>query len=123
MIELLKKYQLLLSFMKISTIDVSKLKSVLELFGVRVNDNVSEIIVSMLHEVAKEKNIDSLGKILADPDVSSQIFGLIDEVSVKSNDVGGDGHGNQDMIHVDSLIPCTHCNKRVHIRSGISLMK
>lgn len=123
MLELLKKYQLILSFLKVSTLDVAKLQSVLKMFNVSLDPNVLDIIMSMLKEVAETKKIDSVGKLLMDPEIQQQMAVLIADSSTQSNDGEKVQPDSPDMVHADSLIPCTHCQKRVHIRSAVALMQ
>lgn len=123
MLEMLKKYQLILSFLKVSTLDVTKLQSVLKMFNVSVDPNVLDIIMSMLKEMAETKKIDSVGKLLMDPEIQQQMAVLIADSSAQSNDGEKVQPSSSDMVHADSLIPCTHCRKRVHIRSAVALMK
>lgn len=123
MLEMLKKYQLILSFLKVSTLDVTKLQSVLKMFNVSVDPNVLDIIMSMLKEVAETKKIDSVGKLLMDPEIQQQMAVLIADSSTQSNDGEKVQPNSSDMVHADSLIPCTHCQKRVHIRSAVALMQ
>lgn len=123
MIELLNKYQLLLSFLKVSTIDSKKLESVFNMFGVKLDPNITDIIVSMLKEVAIEKKVDSVGKLLLDPDISSQLVSLIGEGSALQTVGENKNEASMDSVHLDSLIECTHCHKRVHVRSAVAQMK
>lgn len=125
--ELLDKYKLMLSFLKVSTITPEKLRSVFQMFGKDVPVDVADIIVNMMSEMSKEKQIDSVGKLLLDPDINSQILGLIEQFDVPTkigNMISGADHQEEanSLVHVDSLIPCTHCNKRVHIRSAMKNM-
>lgn len=123
MLEMLKKYQLILSFLKVSTLDAAKLQSVLKMFNVSVDPNVLDVIMSMLKDVAETKKIDSVGKLLMDPEIQQQLSVLFAESSTQSNDGESTQPNSSDMVHADSLIPCTHCNKRVHIRSAVALMQ
>lgn len=122
MLELLKKYQTLLSLINVSTLSSDKLKSVLMLAGISVDKNVLDVIVEMLKNAGEQKNLNSIPQILMDPAIANELSSLISAVP-SVTEGSGEKPGLSEGIHPDSLIECTHCKRRIHLRTAVQKMK
>ena len=121
MLELLKKYQTLLSLINVNTLSADKLNSVLKLGDINVDKNVLEVIVEMLKNAGKQQNLTSIPQILMDPAIASELSSLISAVP---SVIEGSGEKSEMSkgIHPDSLIECTHCKRRIHLRTAVQKM-
>lgn len=122
MLELLKKYQTLLSLVNVKTLSSDKLKSILMLAGINIDTNVSEVIVEMLKNAGKQQNLTSIPQILMDPAIANELSSLISAVP-SVTEGSGEKQGISERIHPDSLIECTHCGRRIHLRTAVQRMK
>lgn len=122
MLELLKKYQTLLSLINVKTLSSDKLKSILMLAGINIDTNVSEVIVEMLKNAGKQQNLTSIPQILMDPAIANELTSLISAVP-SVTEGSGEKQGVSEGIHPDSLIECTHCRRRIHLRTAVQKMK
>lgn len=122
MLEMLKKYQTLLSLVNVKSLTGDKLNSVLQLAGFNLDKNVVEIVVEMIKGAGEQKNLTSIPQILADPAISAELVNLLSAVP-SASEGNGEKQEVSEGIHIDSLIMCTHCKRRVHLRSAVKAMK
>lgn len=121
MLEMLKKYQTLLSLVNVKSLTGDKLGSVLHLAGFTLDKNVLEIVVDMIKGAGEQKNLTSIPQILSDPAISAELVNLLSAVPSAS-----EGNGEKQVtegVHLDSLIMCTHCKRRVHLRTAVKAMQ
>lgn len=119
LLDIASKYKVLLSLVKLQTVNSTTLGGILDMFKVKLEPAVVEIIVSIIHAAKEEKKYTSLFQILTDPEISAELAGILGE-SVTANQPASLPQANQaDAISVDSLIRCTHCNKAVHIKTAL----
>lgn len=123
MLELVKNYGTLLSFLKISSITRGKLQSILKLAKIDLDANVVDVIVDMVKAGGEAKGTDSLIELLKDPGMVTEISGLIEKFKQEDDVNLNSGNETMSYVHIDSLIVCPHCSKRVHIRSAAETMK
>lgn len=121
MLELLKKYQTLLSLINVNTLSADKLNSVLKLGDINVDKNVLDVIVEMLKNAGKQQNLTSIPQILMDPAIASELSSLISAVP-SVTEGSGEKPEMSNGIHPDSLIECTHCKRRIHLRTAVQRM-
>lgn len=121
-LDLVSKYKTILSFVRISNITGDKLKSVLGIMGVSINDDVAQIIAETIKNAGEEKNYKNITDLFTDPEIGTQIAEMVTDIMKNNNEQSTSLSSNPstDAIQLDSLIKCTHCNKPVHIRSAIA---
>lgn len=126
MLELIQKYQLILSLMKIQTITPPKLGAVLKMMGFNVDSNVVEVLVDVIKTAGEEKQISSLGSLLTQPDIVDQITGVMTEFGTNDTSTASSHRLDSDeeksstySLHKDSLIKCAHCGGLTHLRTAV----
>lgn len=121
-LDLVSKYKTILSFVRISNITRDKLKSVLSIMGVSINDDVAQIIAETIKNAGEEKNYKNITDLFTDPEIGTQIAEMVTDIMKSNNEqsVTLSSSPSTDAIQLDSLIKCTHCKKPVHIRSAIA---
>lgn len=122
MLEMLKKYQTLLSLVNVKSLTGDKLSSVLQMAGFNLDKNVVEIVVDMIKGAGEQRNLTSIPQILADPAISAELVNLLSAVP-SASEGSGEKQVVNEGVHLDSLIMCTHCKRRVHLRTAIKAMK
>lgn len=122
MLEMLKKYQTLLSLVNVKSLTGDKLSSVLQMAGFNLDENVVEIVVDMIKGAGEQRNLTSIPQILADPAISAELVNLLSAVP-SASEGSGEKQAVNEGVHLDSLIMCTHCKRRVHLRTAIKAMK
>lgn len=120
-LDLVSKYKTILSFVRISNITGDKLKSVLNIMGVSINDDVAQIIAETIKNAGEEKNYRNITDLFTDPEIGTQIAEMVTDIMKNNNEQSASlsSGPSTDAIQLDSLIKCTHCNKPVHIRSAV----
>lgn len=121
-LDLVNKYKTILSFVRISTITGDKLKSVLNIMGVSINDDVAHVIAETIRNAGEEKNYKNITDLFTDPDIGTQIAEMVTDLMKNKEEQSAalSSNSNTDAIQLDSLIRCTHCQKPVHIRSAVN---
>lgn len=121
-LDLVDKYKTILSFVRISSITGEKLKSVLEIMGVSINDDIAQVVAETIKNAGEEKNYKNITDLFTDPEIGTQIAEIVTDLIKNKNEQQRSLSSNSytDAIQLDSLIKCTHCNKPVHIRSAIA---
>jgi hypothetical protein len=94
----------LLKLVNVDSMNESVGGKLLRYFGIELDPEVVEFIVSNIKQVAKEKNITKLGDVMSDPELLASLQSLIPEPTpkVEHNDA-------PDTIALEAVVDCPHC--------------
>lgn len=129
MLSLLKKYQLVLSLLKVDTLTREKLQSVMSLAGYKLDPALIDIGLDLLKGRAEELGTNSVLGVLKDEETQKEVMNIVENIAVEKieKSVSSEPDNQTDKainwneyVHKDCLLKCPHCSGLVHIRSNIN---